>query len=177
MSIYSGFSTRNQEAQYNRLVENLIALLQAKVLQVLKSSPFNADQAWGQKFNLIYSAMKGLEVHKYLEPKLSESCSGIAKHFFSDDEQDSNFSQFLVEKNSRVKINESKKNFGKKKNLSFRVRGEKLQKPGVVSKYYGKLMNNFLTPKTNARKKNTTISVDTQEFWLIDDNIRMIEHE
>ena len=39
MSIYSGFSTRSQEAQYDKNIEALIALLSTRVLQSFKNNP------------------------------------------------------------------------------------------------------------------------------------------
>lgn len=181
MSIYSGFSTRNQEAQYNRLLENLINLLQTRVLQQLKSSPMPSDQLWYQKFSSIYSNMKNLEMHKYLEPKLTESCKGLASYFSLDFPVDHIYSEYEYQLPSRARLNESKKTFStpRKKNFSFKSRNEKSQKPAVNSGYYGKLMNNFLSdPKTTvAKKKNSSISIETQDFWLLDDNIRLIEHD
>lgn len=37
MSVYSGFSTRLQESQYLRLTENLIYLMQTKLLALVKT--------------------------------------------------------------------------------------------------------------------------------------------
>lgn len=178
MSIYSGFSTRNQEAQYNRLTENLLSLMQSRIIQHLKSSPNQADLIWVQKFNAIYSSMKYLETHKYLEPKFSESCRGLASYFSLDSTSNPIIPEFDL---PRPNFSISKKGLSspRKKYFSIKPRQEKPLNPNGVSKYYGQIMDKFLTkPKSvSSKKKTTSVSIDSQDFWLLDDNIRLIEHE
>ncbi|OMJ96247.1 hypothetical protein SteCoe_211 [Stentor coeruleus] len=191
MSVYSGFSTRNQETLYNKLIENLINLLQARVLFSLKNNPHKDDSNWAQKFNSIYSNMKNLEYNKYLEPKFTESVREIASHFYFDISADPIFSDFSIPKfNSRVGGNDIREmNLPSKKNSEKKTKGtiQKIRniekKPENIlgmSKYYGKIMNNFLTkPQSVSPKKNqrAMISMETQDFWLLDDNIKVIDNE
>lgn len=77
MSIYSGFSTRNQESLYGKLCEDLISTLAARVLKALKSEPTD-DTYFSRTIVSIYTKMGKLELHKYLPPKLSQSCTKLA---------------------------------------------------------------------------------------------------
>jgi hypothetical protein len=186
MSVYSGFSTRSQEAQYYRLVENLIGLLQAKALYCLKHYPRAEDSAWAQRFNSVYNSMKTLELHKYLEPKLSESCTEVANFFSFDVGLDPvfselNYSEFVPAKTSENKALATPRK--KKEVVRTRRSGEREKKSTGklgMSKYYGQIMDNFLAkPKSNPPKKKTkgTISMDSQDFWLLDDRIKVIEND
>lgn len=178
MSIYSGFSTRSQEAQYNRLTENLLTLLQSRIIQHLKTNPQQSDFLWAQKFNTIYTSMKSLESHKYLEPKLTESCKGLASYFSLDYSSNPSLPEFQLPRpqptDSKVALNTPRKKY-----FSVKPRNEKSQNPKGVSKYYGQIMDNFLSkPKSvSSKKKNASVSIESQDFWLLDDNIRLIEHE
>ena len=66
MSIYSGFPTREDEKNYNKLVSKLIVTLQSQVLELtggVIAGPFLA------KYQRTISKMQGYEEHKYLPPK------------------------------------------------------------------------------------------------------------
>ncbi|OMJ82815.1 hypothetical protein SteCoe_16412 [Stentor coeruleus] len=191
MSIYSGFSMRSQEVSYNQLVENLILHLQARVLSSLRNNPRKDDLAWAQKFNTIYSNMKNLEYNKNLVPKLTENVREIASHFSFDVSAEPIFSDFSMLKfNPKVGSDvvreidfSSKKNSEKKtKGAIQKVKNSKKKTESMLgmSKYYGKFMNNFLSkPKSVSPKKDprTMISMETQDFWLLDDNIQVIDNE
>lgn len=191
MSVYSGFSTRNQEALYNRLVENLILLLQARVLSSLRNNPRKDDSSWAQKFNNIYSNMKNLEYNKFLEPKLTESVREIASHFSFDVSAEPIFSDFNMPKftpkvvgNVVREINlPSKKNSEKKTKGTIQKMKNSEKRPENMlgmSKYYGRIMDNFLTkPQSVSPRKDqkAMISMETQDFWLLDDNIQVIDDE
>ena len=178
MSIYSGFSTRSQETQYNRLIENLLSLMQSRIIQHLKANPIKSDTLWAQKFNSIYTSMKSLESQKYLEPKLTESCKGLASYFSIDYSSNPTLPEFQL---PRPQPTSSKKalNTPRKKYFLVKPRNEKSLNPTGVSKYYGQIMDNFLSkPKSvSSKKKNASVSIESQDFWLLDDNIKLIEHE
>lgn len=188
MSVYSGFSTRAQEAQYYKFVENLISLLQTRVLFCMKNYPRADDSNWLQKFNSVYNNMKTMEFHKYLEPKLSESCRGLANHFSIDLSMDmslSNFSStrpqpFRVNSSSRALMTPRKKTVPIKTKQKSKTIKEK-QSAGKLgmSHYYGRIMDNFLgQPKSVSpmKKSKVTLSMDSQDFWLLDDKITVIDN-
>lgn len=191
MSVYSGFSTRNQEAQYYRLVENLIILLQSRVLLSLKSNPRADDSNWANRFNTIYTNMKNLEYHKYLEPKLSDGVRDLASYFSFDMSiepirSDYSVPQFTprVGSNSIRALNSPrKKNSQKKVNgMSERARNSEKKSSSKLgmSKYYGRIMDNFLSkPQSVSPKKEPRgmISMESQDFWLLDDKIQVIEND
>ena len=74
MSIYSGFATRVLEQNYDNLVEDLLYVLQKRIMKFYKK-----EEADEEKFlsilSHIYSQLHGMEKAKYLEPKTSESIS------------------------------------------------------------------------------------------------------
>lgn len=187
MSVYSGFSTRAQEAQYYKLVEGLLTLLQSRVLFCLKKFPRPDDSNWLQRFNSVYNNMKTMEFHKYLEPKLSESCRGLASHFSIDLEMDmslTNFNSsrqpFRVNSSSRALITPRKKTVPIKTKQKSKIIKEK-QSAGKLgmSQYYGRIMDNFLgQPKSISpmKKSKVTLSMDSQDFWLLDDKITVIDN-
>lgn len=188
MSVYSGFSTRVQEAQYYKLVENLISLLQTRVLFCLKNYPRADDTNWLQKFNSVYNNMKTMEFHKYLEPKLSESCRGLANHFSIDFSLDSSLNYFNSTKPMPVRVNSSSKGFTTprkktvpvKPKIKSRMVKEK-QSAGKLgmSHYYGRIMDNFLGAPSSVpptKKSKVNLSMDSQDFWLLDDKITVIDN-
>ena len=79
MSIYSGFSTRNQETQYSKLCEDLVFTLASRVLKALKSESVD-DAVFSRTIVSIYSKMGKMELHKYLPPKLSQCCTKLAAY-------------------------------------------------------------------------------------------------
>ncbi|OMJ69324.1 hypothetical protein SteCoe_32985 [Stentor coeruleus] len=191
MSVYSGFSTRNQEAQYYRLVENLIILLQSRVLFSLKSNPRTDDSSWVNRFNTIYTNMKNLEYHKYLEPKLSDSVRDLASYFSFDQSIEPIRSEYSVPQftprvgsNSIRELNSPKKKNSQKKvnGISERIRNNEKKSSSKLgmSKYYGRIMDNFLSkPQSVSPKKEHKgmISMESQDFWLLDDKIQVIEND
>lgn len=77
MSIYSGFSTRNQETIYGKLCEDLVIILANRVLKALKAEAVD-DSSFSKTLISIYTKMGKLELHKYLPPKLSQCCNKLA---------------------------------------------------------------------------------------------------
>lgn len=69
MSIYSGFPTREDEKNYNKLLVKLITTLQSHVLQ-LTCGLISPEMA--NKYTRIISKMQTYEEHKYLPPKFTE---------------------------------------------------------------------------------------------------------
>ena len=186
MSVYSGFSTRTQESQYYKLVQDLLKILQSRVLISLKSLPRPTDNVWVEKFSQIYTSMKNLEFHKYLEPKLTESCRDLASTFSIDISLDPIYSDLSYSQMQPIKIANSIKglNSPKKKPKDIKIRNrsfrnkEKSIRSG--SQYYGKMMDGFLAaPETVKHTKNYKSRglMETQDFWLLDDKIKLIESE
>jgi hypothetical protein len=110
--------------------------------------------------------MAQLELHKYLNPKFSESCKEIARFYQS--------SKRLVNYPS------IKKNFSKPKLSSnkFRKGLRYEQSTPVKSDYYDKLMNSYLLKgrvSSNPIKPRKRLDFNRHEFWLIDDKIQVIK--
>jgi hypothetical protein len=167
MSVYSGFSTRYQESQYNRLIQKLIDLLQYRVKANIKDFRIN-DHSWGKQFLSIYQQMAEMEVHKYLNPKFSESCKEIVKLYTP---------QFPKKLNNYPR---SFRNFNKP---SYSPRKfKKITKidgnTPAKSEYYDKLMNSFLEKgrmSCSPPKPRRRLDFNHHEFWLIDDKIQVIK--
>ncbi|CAG9330748.1 unnamed protein product [Blepharisma stoltei] len=204
MSVYSGFSTRLQETQYYKLTENLIYLLQAKILSLAKLIS-HEDEDWVKQFNITYNQMAKLELHKYLEPKFSDSCKNLAMHYSSyylEDEYNKQPSvksisreRSLVNQMSRTErfISQTPQRRTKPKIQTKKFHrhsyqnSETLNQTPSQSRYYSKIMNSFLkgTPKnavsknpsrwSKKKKREETLNLDLQDFWLIDDKIQLID--
>lgn len=78
MSIYSGFATRQQEEAYDSLAEDLVYVLQKRLLKF-----YHNEQADESKFisilSHIYASLLKMEDSKYLEPKLSRSFEDLLR--------------------------------------------------------------------------------------------------
>lgn len=117
MSIYSGFSTRNQESTYGKLCEDLVIILANRVLKALKSEAVD-DSSFSKTLISIYTRMGKLELHKYLPPKLSQCCNKLAVYCtnvfqLSNNESVESFSRSKIEYelpliNEEVKVFRSK---------------------------------------------------------------------
>lgn len=78
MSVYSGFSTRQQELAYSRLTETLLLLLQDRLLTLHRRGE-ESQAHWLERFLDVYSRMTRLEMHKYFPPKLTRCVRELAK--------------------------------------------------------------------------------------------------
>ena len=78
MSVYSGFSTRQQEVTYNRLTETLLLLLQDRLLSAQHHGEGPVDQFWLEQFMGVYTQMSRMEMHKYFPPKLTQCVRDLA---------------------------------------------------------------------------------------------------
>jgi hypothetical protein len=77
MSIYSGFSTRNQEKVYSRLCEELVRTIADRAIKAMSAEPSD-DSLFSKTVISLYRQMAKMELHKYLPPKLSQCCSKLA---------------------------------------------------------------------------------------------------
>lgn len=170
MSIYSGFSTRLQESQYNVLIQRLISLLQFRVKANMNHQEIN-DYSWGKKFTAVYKQMVELELHKYLEPKFSKSCEDIAKDFYRSPRRmlinyPSMARNLTIPKNSARKIKKGKKVISRHRETP------------VKTNYYGNIMNSYLKKgrmSHSPEKIRKKLDYNHHEFWLIDDKIEIIK--
>jgi hypothetical protein len=75
MSIYSGFSTRQTEDVYNRVLLKMLQLLHNQVLYYLgyaeDTKPNEDFTPFSRSFSRLYNKMKDIEERKYLPPKFS----------------------------------------------------------------------------------------------------------
>ena len=105
MSVYSGFTTRQQEGFYNKVLERIIQLMAVKLMQTIKaldeatasklgSSPqkglgdspavlavvgSESERKWFGHLRKLYKAMYSMDKQKYLEPKFSTSLYPLMK--------------------------------------------------------------------------------------------------
>ena len=72
--------------------------------------------------------LKNMEFHKYLEPKLSESCKGLASHFSIDVSLDSSM-EFFNSTKPQLRVNSSSRGIvtSRKKTVPIRPK----QKPAT----------------------------------------------
>lgn len=68
MSIYSGFATRTQENQYNKLVDGMVMLLKNRLIKFYLQKPTDEKQ-FAQKLQRLVCNMKHMESYKFLSPK------------------------------------------------------------------------------------------------------------
>ena len=156
MSIYSGFSTRQQENIYGKLCEDLITVLATRVLKALKSEPVD-DTIFSRTLVSIYSKMGKMELHKYLPPKLSQSCTKLAVfcttiYPFSQNESIESFSKLEPELPliQEVPVSSRKRNI--RSNLQNRGKSNfsPVRAPSSSS-YYEKVMEKYRKPEKNIK--------------------------
>jgi hypothetical protein len=73
MSLFSGFSTENQEVAYDKAVEYALELLSYKVIELikqLKNCLPPQHNLWVSKFFKVTKALQRMEGHKQTEPKI-----------------------------------------------------------------------------------------------------------
>ena len=78
MSVYAGFTTRQQETAYSNHTETLMTLMANKILYAMQGEPLD-EQYWAQKFIQTYNRMNTLERNKHHPPKLSETATKLAQ--------------------------------------------------------------------------------------------------
>ena len=79
MSLYSGFSTKNQESFYDNLCISLITNLSQRVLKALRHEPCD-DAQFSRTITSIYQKLVETELQKFLPPKASECISDLAAY-------------------------------------------------------------------------------------------------
>ena len=70
MSVYNGFSTRQQELVYSKALYNTLFLLQLRICKLFKGEKFD-DIKFGKVLTKLYARLFSCEDHKYLPPKYS----------------------------------------------------------------------------------------------------------
>ena len=170
MSIYRGFSTRQQESQNNSLIQRILNLLQQRVKASINNRVIN-EYSWGKKFVAVYKLMVELELHKYLDPKFSTSCREIALIYYqSPTRKLANYPSL-----GRNLTNPRRPTRNLKQSPALHK--SYLETP-EKSNYYGKMMNSFLV---NGRKSHSPekirrrLDVNRHDFWLIDDKIEIMK--
>ena len=171
MSIYSGFSTRQQESQYNSLIERLLNLLQYRVKATINNLEVN-EYTWGKKFAAVYRSMVELEFHKYLDPKFSRSCKDIARHYYpSPTRKLANYPSI-----GRYLTDPRRSNNNDKQ--SHVLKRSQKETPEKKYNYYGRIMNTFLENGRKSQppgKVRRRLDLNRHEFWLIDDKIEIMK--
>ncbi|KAL4473158.1 hypothetical protein ABPG72_007388 [Tetrahymena utriculariae] len=78
MSIYSGFSTRKQEYEYNICVDQILSLLSTRTIKHICGEKVDEDK-FRKIFKKLFKILLKMEVHKYLNPKFSETLSSLGR--------------------------------------------------------------------------------------------------
>lgn len=91
MSIYGGFSTRQQESVYNKAIYNTIFLLQLRIYKLFKGGNLSNfvkkiidviekfdDIKFGKVLTKLYARIFTMESVKYLPPKFSHAMKDLA---------------------------------------------------------------------------------------------------
>ncbi|KAL4429684.1 hypothetical protein ABPG74_017093 [Tetrahymena malaccensis] len=78
MSIYSGFSTRKQEYEYNICVDQILSLLSTRTIKHICGEKVDEDK-FRKIFKKLFKILQKMEVHKYLNPKFSETLSSLGR--------------------------------------------------------------------------------------------------
>ena len=87
MSVYSGFSTRQQEVTYNRLTESMLLLLKDRIFAAERREGA-PDGYWMEQFTGVYGQMNRMEAHKYFPPKLTQCVRDLAVAYGTGDWDD-----------------------------------------------------------------------------------------
>ena len=187
MSVYSGFSTRQQETQYGKLTERLIQHMQAHILATMHGEKIDHD-AWAKQFYNIYLQMSKLEVNKYLEPHFSYACKQLVFDASkrSKYEPYSTLSSFTEKLPNRLdstrlvsqqtpKRKPWKSRQGPRSIKSGRPTPKSLERTRKKSNHYTKIMKAFLQSSFKTpQKKVRQPALDDRDFWLIDDTIQLM---
>jgi hypothetical protein len=158
MSIYSGFSTRNQENAYGKLCEDLVSVLAARVLKALQSESVD-DTVFSKTIVSIYSKMGKLELHKYLPPKLSQCCTKLAVYCtsiypFSQAESIESFPTPKIDRELPLIREEPKISRRRPIQSTLRPRNQITMSPMRApssSSYYEKVIEKFRSPIKNTK--------------------------
>ena len=77
MSVYNGFSTRQQELVYSKALYNTVFLLQLRIYKLFKGEKFD-DIKFGKVLTKLYARLYSFEEHKYMPPKYSFALKDLA---------------------------------------------------------------------------------------------------
>lgn len=77
MSVYNGFSTRQQELVYSKALYNTVFLLQLRIYKLFKGEKFD-DIKFGKVLTKLYARLFSCEEHKYMPPKYSFALKDLA---------------------------------------------------------------------------------------------------
>lgn len=80
MSIYSGFSTRQQETFYNKITLRAMEMLSDRIIALLRADAFD-EESWYHHLRKIFKYMEILETKKYLPPKFSTGIGKLMTHY------------------------------------------------------------------------------------------------
>jgi hypothetical protein len=83
MSVYSGFATRALESSYNRVLGDVMVLMQGFLVKYLKKGKIYEESAdcarFSRKFNKIFKNLKALEQQKHLKPMFTHCLVDLAE--------------------------------------------------------------------------------------------------
>lgn len=77
MSVYNGFTTRQQEMAYSKALYNTVFLLQLRICKLFKGEKFD-DIRFGKVLTKLYARLYSSEENKYLPPKYSFALKELA---------------------------------------------------------------------------------------------------
>ncbi|CAI2371930.1 unnamed protein product [Moneuplotes crassus] len=153
MSVHSGFTTREQEAQYNKNLYSLIFLVQNTLTQILKSKAklqvaFN-EQDFCKYFKNIYEKIMKEEQYKYIPPKFGSAFRDLAQFYDLDTDVNKEMKYIAKSLSENSNTMERKVNSREKDDNDQNI----LQRDGLEFELKIKLKN---TPQRNNLKSSST---------------------
>ena len=158
-------------ANYVGIFQTLIRMLQSQVLQSLKT---RFEQSWSIKFLEVYDQMTSFELKYPRDPKFSISCKELCNYLENEKHQNR-------PKNMIKKVYTKSRPSSIYKHISIPSISYTSNSPSsrikTASRYYSKIMNNFLSVRTpiSIKQKKKSENLENKDFWLIGDDIKYIE--
>eukprot|EP00347_Sterkiella_histriomuscorum_P010593 403375680 len=86
MSVYSGFTTRQQEDSYQQTLYNMVYLLQIRVLRFFQKEPFD-DKRFCKFFMKLFKKLYEYDKIKYLPPRFDTAFRDLAAYFIQNKQE------------------------------------------------------------------------------------------
>ena len=111
MSVYSGFTTRQQETFYNKLLQKALVIVITKFIEVcpLSEAGVFTDIKFAKDVRKIYLYLVKMDKQKHLEPKFSESLGPLYEFLKANGEETSDATSTITSQLSIFKSTNTNK--------------------------------------------------------------------
>ena len=163
---------------YSALVEALLSILQAQVLQSLHL--YEISKPWVSKFTEVYTKMMNFELKHPKFTKFTASCKELYEKVAFESSSKHSSRTNIPKSVDNYKVRSRPISIHRHISVSSWVDpGNTIatftQRKKSTSKYYSKIMNNFLNEKSPTRSKSKKKSVGLEkDFWLLGDEIKFL---